>query len=301
MTRHTPPPTSPSQRLHKRLADAGLGSRRKMEKLISDGKITLNDKLATLGVRVTASDEVRIDGRRINLPATGGIPQVLLYHKPEGEIVSQKDPQGRASVFDKLPRIRHTKWIAVGRLDINSSGLLLFTNHGELANRLMHPRFDVEREYAVRVWGELTPQQMQMLVAGLNLSDGPAKLESIIAQGGEGANRWYHVVLKEGRNREVRRLFEALSLTVSRLMRVRFGPIQLPSRVKRGQMLKLEPKAVLALLDWVGLPRPTTPLKQRSRHEEERAHSIFTPKIRQPIQNKRAQSKAKPRVRGNEK
>ncbi|MCX8518679.1 MAG: pseudouridine synthase [Methylophilaceae bacterium] len=301
MPRHKPPPTSPPQRLQKRLADAGLGSRRKMEQLISDGKITLNDKLATLGVRVTASDEVRIDGRRINLPATGGIPQVLLYHKPEGEIVSQKDPQGRASVFDKLPRIRHTKWIAVGRLDINSSGLLLFTNHGELANRLMHPRFDVEREYAVRVWGELTPQQMQMLVAGLNLSDGPAKLESIIAQGGEGANRWYHVVIKEGRNREVRRLFEALSLTVSRLMRVRFGPIQLPSRVKRGQMLKLEPKVVLALLDWAGLPRPTTPIKQRSRHEAERAHSIFTPKIHQPIQNKRTQSKIKHRVRGNEK
>jgi 23S rRNA pseudouridine2605 synthase len=208
------------------------------------------------------------------------LPQVLIYHKPEGEIVSQDDPEGRASVFDKLPKVKHGKWIAIGRLDMNTSGLLIFTTSGELANRFMHPRYEVEREYAVRIFGELTEGQMTQLTEGIELDDGPANFDSISAQGGEGANHWYQVILREGRNREVRRLFEAFQLPVSRLMRVRFGPVNLPPRVKRGQMLKLDQKTVVGLLEWADLPVPNTPLKQLSPREKDKASTVFMPKVR---------------------
>ena len=184
-------------------------------------------------------------------PSTGRLPRVLLYHKPEGEIVTQSDPEGRATVFERLPTLRGAKWLAVGRLDYNTSGLLIFTTSGDLANRMMHPRFEVEREYAVRLVGVLNANQLQRLTTGIPLSDGPAKCESIKDEGGEGTNHWYRIVLKEGRNRVVRRMFEALGLTVSRLMRVRFGVVSLPSRLKRGQTSALSSTEVKGLLAWL--------------------------------------------------
>ena len=270
----------PTQRLHKLLAMQGLGSRRDMEELIASGRVTINGETAKVGAGVTQYDIVRVDSRPLKLNFEPELPQVLIYHKPEGEIVSQDDPEGRASVFDKLPRIKQGKWIAIGRLDMNTSGLLIFTNSGELANRFMHPRYEVEREYAVRIFGELTEEQMSMLTQGIELEDGPASFDSISAQGGEGANHWYQVILREGRNREVRRLFEAFQLPVSRLMRVRFGPVNLPPRVKRGTMLKLEQKQVVDLLEWAGLEVPKAPMKQLSQREKDKATSVFVPKLR---------------------
>lgn len=270
----------PKQRLHKLLALAGLGSRRDMETLIASGRVTINGVVAVLGAGVTEYDAVKIDGRVIRLNFEPELPQVLIYHKPEGEIVSQDDPEGRSTVFEKLPKVKHGKWIAIGRLDMNTSGLLIFTTSGELANRFMHPRYEVEREYAVRIYGELTDEQMAQLTAGIELEDGPASFDSIRPQGGEGANHWYQVVLREGRNREVRRLFEAFQLPVSRLMRVRFGSINLPPRVKRGQMLKLDQKEVVKLLELVDLPVPNAPLKQLSQREKDKASTVFTAKVR---------------------
>jgi 23S rRNA pseudouridine2605 synthase len=273
-------PVEPTQRLHKLMALAGLGSRRDMEELIASGRVTVNGLPAKQGQGVTQYDIVRLDSRPLKLPFEAELPQILIYHKPEGEIVSQDDPEGRASVFDKLPRIKQGKWIAIGRLDMNTSGLLIFTNSGELANRFMHPRYEVEREYAVRIFGELTEGQMLQLTQGIELEDGPAAFDSISPQGGEGANHWYQVVIKEGRNREVRRLFEAFQLPVSRLMRVRFGPVNLPPRVKRGAMLKLEQKQVIELLEWAGLEVPKTPMKQLSQREKDKATAVFVPKVR---------------------
>jgi 23S rRNA pseudouridine2605 synthase len=273
-------PAEPTQRLHKLMALAGLGSRRDMEELIASGRVTVNGAPAVIGQGVTQHDVVRLDSRPLRLPFEAELPQVLIYHKPEGEIVSQDDPEGRASVFDKLPRIKQGKWIAIGRLDMNTSGLLIFTNSGELANRFMHPRYEVEREYAVRIFGELTEGQMLQLTQGIELEDGPAAFDSISPQGGEGANHWYQVVIKEGRNREVRRLFEAFQLPVSRLMRVRFGPVNLPPRVKRCTMLKLEQKQVIDLLEWAGLEVPKTPMKQLSQREKDKATAVFVPKVR---------------------
>ncbi len=273
-------PAEPTQRLHKLMALAGLGSRRDMEEMIANGRVTINGETAKPGQGVTQYDVVRVDSRPLKLNFEPELPQVLIYHKPEGEIVSQDDPEGRASVFDKLPRIKQGKWIAIGRLDINTSGLLIFTNSGELANRFMHPRYEVEREYAVRIFGELTEGQMLTLTQGIELEDGPASFDSISPQGGEGANHWYQVIIREGRNREVRRLFEAFQLPVSRLMRVRFGPVNLPPRVKRGTMLKLEQKQVVDLLEWAGLEVPRTPMKQLSQREKDKATSVFVPKVR---------------------
>ena len=248
---HRPPADAPSQKLHKILAQAGVGSRRMMEEWIREGKITVNGSVATIGARVSPSDTLRIGRRIVRWPGTHRLPRVLVYHKPEGEIVSHDDPGGRASVFERLPQVRGAKWLAVGRLDYNTSGLLLFTTSGELANRMMHPRFAVEREYAVRIVGKLKPEQIERLTSGIDLSDGVAKCESVTDEGGEGTNHWYRIVLREGRNRVVRRLFEALGLTVSRLMRVRFGVVELPPRLKRGQVSSLPAGEVKQLLDWL--------------------------------------------------
>lgn len=245
------------ERLQKVLAQAGVGSRREMEEWISAGRVTVNGAVATLGVRVVEGDKVMVDGRiiKLHLEEEQALPRVLIYHKQEGEIVSRDDPKGRANVFDSLPKLRGQKWIAIGRLDFNTSGLLIFTTSGELANRLMHPRFEVEREYAVRVQGEMTSEQIkQMTRQGLELEDGLVKFDSLTDEGGEGFNHWYRIVIKEGRNREVRRTFEALKLPVSRLMRVRFGIVNLPSRIKRGMMEELGETQVRAILEWVGLP-----------------------------------------------
>ncbi|MCB5184727.1 pseudouridine synthase [Methylobacillus gramineus] len=273
-------PDAVPQRLHKLLALSGLGSRREMETLIESGRITINGKVAIVGAAVVLGDVVRLDSRPLHLPFEAELPQVLIYHKPEGEIVTQDDPEKRATVFDKLPPVRGAKWIAVGRLDMNTSGLLIFTTSGELANRFMHPRYEVEREYAVRIFGELSDEEMLQLTQGIELDDGPANFDSIRPQGGEGSNHWYEVILREGRNREVRRLFEAFQKPVSRLIRVRFGPVNLPPRVKRGQMLHLDAKEVTGLLEWAELELPKTPLKQLSPREKEKIGKVFTPKAR---------------------
>ncbi len=237
-----------THKLHKLLAQAGLGSRREMEELIATGQVTINGKVAETGDRAGPDDVVRFGKRTIHFKSADRLPRVVLYHKPEGEIVSHDDPEGRPSVFDKLPQLRSSKWISIGRLDYNTSGLLIFTTDGELANRLMHPRFEVEREYAVRIMGRLTPEVMARLITGIELEDGPAKFDHLSDQGGEGSNHWYRVILKEGRNREVRRMFEASGMTVSRLMRVRFGPINLPPRLKRGSWMELDEAEIKRLL-----------------------------------------------------
>ncbi|MDP2806413.1 MAG: pseudouridine synthase [Gallionellaceae bacterium] len=247
------------ERLQKILAQAGVGSRREMEAWIVAGRVTLNGEVATLGMRAVEGDVVGADKRVIHVKgqAEQAAPRVLLYHKQEGEIVSRDDPESRKSVFEKLPKLRGQKWIAIGRLDFNTSGLLIFTTSGELANRLMHPRFEVEREYAVRVQGVMTDEQMrQMVKEGLELEDGLVRFDKLSDEGGEGFNHWYRLVLKEGRNRVVRRTFEALGLTVSRLMRVRFGIVNLPPSIKRGKMAELGTGEVEMILDWVGMPMP---------------------------------------------
>lgn len=251
VTTHDEPPST-TFKLQKLLAQKGLGSRREMEELIATGAVSVNGKTATLGDRAGPGDVIRIGRRVIRVHAEADLPKVLLYHKPEGEIVSRHDPEGRPSVFDKLPHLRSSKWTAIGRLDFNTSGLLIFTNDGTLANRLMHPRFEMEREYAVRILGELTEEQMQQLTTGVTLDDGEAAFTYLADQGGEGSNHWYRVILKEGKNREVRRMFEAIGLTVSRLMRVRFGPVNLPPRIKRGQWLELDEKETRRLLSLIG-------------------------------------------------
>ena len=243
------------ERLQKVLAQAGIGSRREMEEWIVAGRVTVNGEVATLGLRVLEGDVVRVDKRTIHFKMQSlTMPRVLLYHKQEGEIVSRDDPEKRASVFDKLPKLRGMKWLAIGRLDYNTSGLLIFTTSGDLANRLMHPRFEVEREYAVRVQGRMSEVQMkQMVQEGITLEDGPIKFDKLTDEGGEGYNHWYRLTLKEGRNRIVRRTFEALGLPVSRLMRVRFGIVNLPPRLKRGVLAELGAGEVAAILDWVGM------------------------------------------------
>ena len=241
------------QRLHKVLASCGFGSRRAMEELIIAGRITVNREPADVGQKVGPGDEVRINGELVRVRFAEPRARILMYHKPAGEIVTRDDPEGRPTVFDGLPSVGSGKWIAIGRLDFNTEGLLLFTTSGELANKMMHPRYEVEREYAVRVMGTLTPEQQQSLLQGVLLEDGRANVEKLEDGGGEGTNHWYHVVVKEGRNREVRRLFEALGLMVSRLIRTRYGTIAMPSRLKRGQTLELTPEEVGAVLIAAGM------------------------------------------------
>jgi 16S rRNA U516 pseudouridylate synthase RsuA-like enzyme len=309
------------ERLHKVLAQSGHGSRRDMEILIASGRVLVNGNVASAGVQVGPGDVVLVDHRHVKLSFAPEFPRVLLYHKPEGEIVTTSDPGNRITVFDNLPRVENGKWLAIGRLDFNTSGLLIFTTSGELANRMTHPRFEIEREYAVRILGQLTEEQTRRLLEGIDIDGADAKVKangnddddddgdddayadayddedgselfrdheldqerhhngelahdadagsdesakgkgnalarfaSIEPRGGEGVNHWYHIIIKEGRNREVRRMFEALGLTVSRLMRVRFGKIELPPRLLRGKMLELDPAQVKDLLLWAGVP-----------------------------------------------
>jgi len=244
-------------KLHKVLAEAGMGSRRDMEELIIAGRVSVNGEPAHIGQRILPTDAVRINGklmqRRVN--ATNKPPRVLVYHKPAGEIVSADDPEGRPSVFDRLPTMKNGKWLAVGRLDFNTEGLLLFTNSGDLANRLMHPRYNIDREYAVRTLGELEEGMRQKLLAGVELEDGLASFTKIADGGGEGVNRWYRVVIGEGRNREVRRMFEAVNLTVSRLIRTRYGAMTLPSGLKRGRWEELEENDVRNFMTAFGIEK----------------------------------------------
>ena len=233
-------------KLHKVLADAGVGSRREMEELILAGRVSVNGEPAHIGQRVGSNDVVRVNGKPVARLNTRKPPRVILYHKPAGEIVSHDDPGGRASVFARLPKLKIGKWLSIGRLDLNTEGLLILTTSGDLSNRLLHPRYGNEREYAVRVLGELGPEQRQSLLDGVQLDDGPASFGMIEFLGGEGSNRWYRVTLNEGRNREVRRMIESVGLTVSRLIRTRFGDIVLPTNLRRGRWEELDPKFGLA-------------------------------------------------------
>ncbi|BCQ23562.1 pseudouridine synthase [Caballeronia sp. NK8] len=257
-------PDDDAPKLHKVLADAGMGSRRDMEELIIAGRVSVNGEPAHIGQRIMPSDQVRINGKPLKRKLASKPPRILLYHKPTGEIVSHADPEGRPSVFDKLPSMKTAKWLAVGRLDFNTEGLLLLTTSGDLANRFMHPRYSVEREYAVRVVGQLSEGMKQKLLKGVELDDGPANFLRIQDGGGEGTNHWYHVALAEGRNREVRRMFEAAGLMVSRLIRTRHGPIALPRGLKRGRWEELEDNQVRSLMESVGLKLPTAEKGARS-------------------------------------
>ena len=227
-----------------------------MEEWINNGWVTVNGKTAQLGDKVTPDDHVTVKGSIIKLKWADRLPRIILYYKQEGEIVSRDDPQGRISIFDRLPQAASSRWVAIGRLDINTSGLIILTTSGELVQRFAHPSFEVEREYAVRILGELTPAQMRQLTQGVMLEDGTARVERIREQGGEGANKWYSVAIKEGRNREVRRLFEHFGLTVSRLVRTGFGPIGLPNRLKRGQFYELNPAEVAGIMKWADMQLP---------------------------------------------
>jgi len=236
------------ERIQKVLAQAGYGSRREIEKWIESGRVIINDKTATLGDKISYEDRIKLDGKTLPLTNKEELPtRVIAYHKPEGEVCSQHDPEDRATVFDHLPRLQKSRWVMVGRLDLNTSGLLLFTTNGELANRLMHPKYQVEREYAVRVYGEVTPEHIKQLLKGVELEDGFAKFEDIKLEGGEGRNQWYHVKLKEGRKREVRRLWESQGLTVSRLTRIRYGNVTLNRTLKQGKWRDLPPFVIKEL------------------------------------------------------
>ncbi len=240
-----------SERIQKVLANVGIASRRKIEEMIQAGRITVNNKLAVLGQSVSDDDKIKVDGRIIKVEESSPDDiYVIMYHKPEGMICTRDDPEDRPTVFEDLPKLRRGRWISVGRLDVNTSGLILFTNNGELANKLMHPSADIEREYAVRVHGRVTDRILENLREGVELDDGPARFENIQVAGGEGTNQWFYVVVKEGRNRVVRRLWESQGLDVSSLKRVRFGSIILPKSLRRGQWVELTEDAVEDLLGY---------------------------------------------------
>lgn len=246
--------TVPGEKLQKVLARTGMGSRREMERWIEEGRIEVNGKRASLGDRVDDRARILIDGKPLErTPAEE--TRCILYHKPTGEVCSRKDPQGRRTVFERLPKLKSGRWISIGRLDFNTSGLLLFTTDGELANTLMHPSSNIEREYMVRVMGEVREDMLKAMLEGVMLEDGVARFADIQDGGGDGINHWYYVVLMEGRNREVRRLWESQGLTVSRLKRVRYGDVFIPSKVKQGQWTELSPKEIKGLYRLAALPQ----------------------------------------------
>jgi 23S rRNA pseudouridine2605 synthase len=249
-------PQAETPKLHKVLAQAGLGSRLEMEQLIMEGRISVNNEPAHIGQRIQFGDQIKINGKPIKVRIAPPPPRVIAYHKPVGEVVTHDDPQNRPTVFRKLPRLQQGKWQSVGRLDLNTEGLLLFTNSGELANKLMHPRFGLEREYAVRVLGALSDEEKQKLLDGVQLDDGRAQFGSIEDGGGDGSNVWYRVTISEGRNREVRRLFEAVGHAVSRLIRIRYGAMVLPRGLKRGIWMELDERDIRELSSAVGLAEP---------------------------------------------
>ena len=248
----TPSETKSGEKLQKVLARAGFGSRREMERWIQERRVTVDAQVATLGDRVDGQAKISVDGKPLKL-APADETRCILYHKPTGEVCSRKDPQGRRTVFENLPKLKSGRWISIGRLDFNTSGLLLFTTDGDLANSLMHPSSNIEREYMVRVMGDVQPDMLEHMIEGVMLEDGVAKFTDIQDGGGDGINRWYYVVLMEGRNREVRRLWESQGLTVSRLKRVRYGEVFIPSRVKQGQWTEMERKEIKGLYRMAGL------------------------------------------------
>ncbi len=264
-----------SEKLQKILATAGLGSRRELEKWISAGRVSVNGAVAKLGDRAETDDRILVDGRPIKI-VTDDSPRVLMYSKPEGEVSTTSDPDGRPTVFDRLPRLSRGRWIAIGRLDINTSGLLLFTNHGELANRLMHPSYEVKREYMVRIHGDVDEAMIKRLTDGVILEDGLARFQTVKAQHARsssdegGRNRWFRVILAEGRTREVRRLWESQDVEVNRLKRISYGPIDLPSIVRSSDFIELDPKQVVSLFNAVKLRPPRFSEKNVLRDMRER-------------------------------
>ncbi|MFO1372884.1 MAG: pseudouridine synthase [Candidatus Competibacteraceae bacterium] len=299
------------ERLQKLLSRAGLGSRRQVEDWVRQGRITIDGKPAQLGMQVNGAEKIQIDGKPIQIHFFRQRRRVLAYYKPVGEVTTRRDPDGRPTVFERLPPLRGERWIAVGRLDLNTQGLLLLTNDGELANRLMHPSSEIEREYAVRVLGEVSLEMLQRLRSGVMLDDGLARFDDIRDAGGEGANRWYHVILREGRSREVRRLWEAQGVTVSRLLRVRYGPVTLRRGLHPGRWDELDEAQLNALLTAVGYqPRESEEPASKSRRlfapgktrlsrlqSGERAAATkprrsFTPKSEQPSKGRGGERRA---------
>jgi 23S rRNA pseudouridine2605 synthase len=293
-----------SERIQKVLARAGYGSRRQIETLIKEGKVSVNGDVAKLGDQVDVGDNMRLDGKAVSAKRLWQQPQqVLLYNKPVGEVCTRRDPEGRRTIFESLPTPEEGRWVSVGRLDINTSGLIILTTDGELANRLMHPSNEMDREYAVRVLGAVSTEVMQTLRDGVELEDGKAKFNDIQESGGEGANHWYHVVIQEGRNREVRRLWESQGVQVSRLMRVRYGPIIIPSQLKMGRWVMLGGEDLAALYEEVDLvPKVEAPVGRAQREKKERPLKV-KPSTARPLRKKSGETKNKskrsPRIRGH--
>ncbi len=262
---------SDGERVQKVLARGGLGSRREIERWIVDGKLKINGSTVQLGDHLSEGDYLQLNGRVVDWQKFGRQPtKVLIYHKPTGEVVTRRDPDGRPVVFKQLPKLAVGRWIAIGRLDINTQGLLLVTNNGELANRLMHPSFEVDREYAVRILGDVDDALIEQLKRGVELEDGKAHFDDIQFNGGEGANKWYHVTVKEGRNRLVRRLWESQGKTVSRLMRVRYGPIALPDNLRAQNWYELTDRELAGLLKFIGMPHEKAAFNSNSREISKR-------------------------------
>ena len=276
------------EKLQKVLARAGLGSRRELEEWIKSGRVKVNGELATLGDRVSAKDRIHVDGRlfRTDKPRT----RVIAYHKPIGEICTRSDPEGRPTIFDKLPKLRSARWVAIGRLDINTCGLILLTTDGELANHLMHPSSKIEREYAARVMGQVSEDMITLLKKGVLLEDGEARFDNVRYSGGEGVNQWYHVTLKEGRYREVRRLWEAIGVTVSRLMRIRFGSYELGRRLRPGNWAELSDEDIQQLRVVAGLAKPALKPGKTTRKKPGKSPRTVTGKKPGPDNARRRQS-----------
>jgi 23S rRNA pseudouridine2605 synthase len=291
-----------SERIQKVLARAGYGSRRQLETWIEQGKVTVNGDVATLGAQIKEGDVVKLDGKPCSPKRLWQQPQqVLLYHKPVGEVCTRSDPEGRRTIFQSLPAPEQGRWVSVGRLDLNTSGLIILTTDGELANQLMHPSNEMDREYAVRVLGEVTPEMMQQLRDGVMLDDGEAKFADIQESGGEGANHWYHVVIQEGRNREVRRLWEAVGVQVSRLMRLRYGPIIMPNKLKPGRWMALEGKDLDFLYEEAGLKSKTVAAPKTGRGAIRTSKSEVKPKSESKWPAKKASSDEQKPARGGAK
>ena len=276
-----------SEKLQKVLARAGAGSRREMESKISEGRVSIDGRVAYLGDRITGTEQIRVDGHQVKLTSQEeDLCRVLIYNKPEGEMCTRKDPEGRPTVFDRLPPLESGRWVAVGRLDINTSGMLLFTTDGELANRLMHPSQKVEREYAVRVFGEIDEAMLQRLRAGVKLEDGSAHFQKITYRGGEGRNHWFHVVLSEGRNREVRRLWESQDVQVSRLIRVRYGDLEMQRQLPLGGWKELPLKEVNYYRKLVGL---TVETQSKVKVDEKSMDNAKSRRIRRSVKKHQQQ------------
>lgn len=292
-----------AERIQKVLARAGYGSRRQLEVLIKEGKVSVNGSIAKLGDQVDIGDSLRLDDKPLSAKRLWQKPQqVLLYNKPVGEVCTRKDPEGRRTIFQSLPTPEEGRWVSVGRLDINTSGLIILTTDGELANRLMHPSNEMDREYAVRVLGAVGPEIMQNLRDGVELEDGKAKFNDIQEAGGEGANHWYHVVIQEGRNREVRRLWESQGVQVSRLMRVRYGPIIIPSQLKMGRWMMLEGDDVAALYEEVDL-KVLVPKALGRAQRDKKMRPLKTTvskktKVKDSSRTSASKTKRAPRIRG---